>query len=209
MLEQVNALLVIYPAGASGEFLSAAMSESFPCISKSTWNWEDHNRCKFFDLFDRHLNSGFSTITEKCMLSGIEKYMSQCDNPFLLHIGMCHPNPYSLKFVSENLPFIPVLEIVTFNKKSKKFRFEAANQKIKNKSICFSTVEKYNSCNYQTNNHLKIEWSDLFLDDVENQFKKIEKFIGHNGNVKKFKILVNDYLTRNVSTISLLNEQSI
>lgn len=209
MLAQINGLLIVYPSGASGEFLSAALSESFSCIGKSSWHWEDHNRCKFFDLFDRHLNSGFDVILKEKVSAGVEKYLSQCSDPLLLHIGLCHPHKASLKFVSENLPFVPVLEIVTLNQKSKNFRFVAANQKIKNKFVNLSTVKNYNSCTYQAKNHLRIEWSDLFLDDVEGQFEKIEKFISHKGNVEKFKILIADYLDRNSSTTNLLNEQNI
>lgn len=209
MLEKVNALIIIYPSGASGEFLSAALSESFPCISNSNWHWEDHCRCKFLDLFDRHLNSGFNIISTENVLNGVKKYLNQCRDPLLLHIGLCHPHNASLQFVSENLPFVPVLEIVTLNQKSKNFRFVAANQKIKNKFVNLSTVKNYNSCTYQASKHLKIEWSDLFLDDVDGQFEKIEKFISHKGNVEKFKILIADYLDRNSSTTSLLNEQSI
>ena len=93
MLEEVNALIIIYPSGASGEFLSAALSESFPGISNSNWHWEDHCRCKFFDLFDRHLNSGFSIILTEHVLTGVKKYLNQCSDPLLLHIGICHPQP--------------------------------------------------------------------------------------------------------------------
>lgn len=206
----MDALLILYPAGASGEFLASALSQSFDCINESTWHWENFNRCKYFDLFDRALNSGFTNITKQDLDNGVERYINKATDQSLIHIGLCHPNPASLNIISSYLLSVPILEITTHSNKSKYFRYLAATQKIEVKEMApAGAFYNYSDSKVKCSRHLKIEWSNLLLDDTTNQFKQIEYFIGNVGNLKKFQELVDEYITRNQLILDSLNEQSI
>ena len=52
-IKNLPIVLIMYPAGASGEFLATALTESFPNIAKTNAHQEGPHRFKYLVVFDR------------------------------------------------------------------------------------------------------------------------------------------------------------
>jgi hypothetical protein len=211
-LNQLPILLLLYPSGSSGEFLAYALSESFPAITDADQHWENHSRCKYTDLFNRQLNSGLREINNNDVVAGVNSFLSKNDLSEI-HVGLLHPKKPSVDFVKKYLPHAPIIEIVTHQLKSKKFRHTASFGKIPHYND--SDVERYNKewdthyglynqCHYNGERHLRIEWEDILLTRVSEMFNLIEQFVGKRGDIDKFKSMIDDYLLRNQEIFKLI-----
>jgi hypothetical protein len=61
-LNQQPAVILLYPSGASGEFIAGALSESLLGFAKTQIEFENINRVKYLDFLGRSLNR-FSRVS--------------------------------------------------------------------------------------------------------------------------------------------------
>jgi hypothetical protein len=206
MIKNINDLnklpmcVLLYTTGTSGEFIAHALTESVTGITKTRQHWENVTRCKYFDLFDRTLTSDIDQpIDTNKVVSGVNLYLDENDPNDTVHLGLIHPKKFTLEFIQQYIPDVPIIEIVTEKMPSKLFRFLSQNKV--GIEISNSPYFKHNNCGYHGPYHLRVEWDDLLIDNVDQSFKKIINFIQLDGSVNKFKLLVADYLERNSNTI--------
>jgi hypothetical protein len=207
-IAQLPIVVVLYQAGSSGEFLSHALTQCIDNMTQTTHFWENNSRCKYFDVFDRNLNSGFETIDHHSVIRGVNLYLEQNKASGTTHIAMAHPKASSIKFLQENAPLAPVIEITTHNILSKKFVALATTSKIKHKNTALSNdpLLVQGQSNGEFSRHLLVEWQDIIITDPALTFYKISQFIGHPGNADNFCSYVADYRNRNADLINLANE---
>lgn len=196
-LSTLPALIILYPEGSSGEFLAHALTESLATITETHQHWENENRCKYFDLFDRTLTSSTRILFEDAVLAGINSYLEKNNPNGHLSIGLVHPAYNCIKFLEKYAKDTPTIEIVTHKPQSKQFRYTAAYNKIGGPGFDSSYYLNYDDSGYTANNHLKLEWSDIFLDSTELALENIKKFVRRTGSVDQFKNMVANYLHRN------------
>jgi hypothetical protein len=207
-ISQLSIVVVLYRAGLSGEFLSHALTQSIDNMTQTTHFWENNNRCKYLDVFDRNLNSGFDTIDHHKLIQGVNLYLKQNKAGNTTHIATAHPHPSSIKFLQENLPLVPVIEVTARNILSKKFVAFATTSKIKHKptALLYNPLLVQDQSNCTFSRHLLVEWQDIIITDPAPTFDKISQFIGHSGNADNFCSYVADYRNRNADLIKLANE---
>jgi hypothetical protein len=208
-LEDQSVAVLLYPSGASGEFLGYALTESFAAFTKTHQHWENVSRCKFFDYFNRCLTSGLDPVPPAEVIAGIQLYYSK-NTIADISMGLSHIDKPSLNFLKQYCNNLPTIEIVTRKEISKRFRVIAANSKISAEDRQGKDNESwtYEHSYYRCNNQLQVEWADLLLTDTVNTFKEIENFLGLQGSVNKFTDMVADYLERNKKIFSDLNQSS-
>jgi hypothetical protein len=207
-IEDINnypAVIILYPSGASGEFIAQALSESIYSIAKTHSHWENNNRVIYADFLGRSLNSG-DRIIELDKVIGRANWFLETATPGL-SIILAHPEQPTLDFIKKYIPQIPVIEIVLYQLNSKIFRKIAASNKI-------PRTVKHNpdvydrdppSSGYTSLAQLHIEWEDIILINPQEQFLKICKFLNVEGEVENFNQLIIDYQQRNYEIIKLLN----
>jgi len=203
-------IILLYKSGASGEFLSYALTESIDQFTKTTMSWENTNRCIVQDYFGRSLLYG--PITEDVLLPRINLFfeMSRCVGS--KHMGLSHFKPHQLDFVKNYNTAWPVIEITTLQPVSERFQLLSRNSKIPKKYVNpnYNNNEKINSTTtdmgIKLNKHLQIEWSDLLLTDTCATYSKILQFLDCTGNADQFGIMVNDYVSRNQDLIKIAYE---
>jgi len=202
-------IVVLYRAGTSGEFFSHAITQSFDSITKTDQFWQNNNRCKYLDLFNRNLNSGFETIDHNEIIRGIGIYFDRNNPTDTTHIVMAHPDASSMIFLQEHLSFAHFIEITANNFKSKKFMAIAAKTKIAQTSdkinINFSRLPP-GQVEKKFPKHLCIEWEDFVLNDTESVFYSVSEFIQKPGNIDTFCSCVADYKQRNLDLLNTLND---
>lgn len=207
-IEELPIIVVFYRSGSSGEFLSYAIGKTFDGMTQTRQFWENNNRCKYFDVFDRNLNSGFSTIDPLEVVTGVNRYLEKNNPVDSTHVATAHDNPATCEFLHRYLPDVPVIEMVVNNPLSKKFMVLAAQSKITHQKI--HVVERPLSLKADSGqkfkNHLQIEWEDFVITRPELVFQEIAEFIGHTGNVEAFCSCVEDYRNRNLELIARANE---
>ena len=191
-IKNLPIVLIMYPAGASGEFLATALTESFPNIAKTNAHQEGPNRFKYLDVFDRTLTSGID-FNKDDIIAGINNFLYQNNPQGQIMLGLAHPTMFNKQFIFNYLSMLPVIEITTKNEKSKKFMVKALGAKITHKVI--SDIQKrifyqYKESYISNKDILKIEWEELFLSDTTNQFTRIEEFLKLTGSVEEFRSLV-------------------
>lgn len=206
-LQKVAVLL--YPSGASGEFLGYALTESFPAFTKTHQHWENVSRCKFFDFFNRCLTSGFNPVPPEEVVAGINLYQSK-NTLADISMGLCHIDKPSLSFLRQWCKSFPTIEIVTRKDISKSFRVLAEQSKIsaEDRNGRESDSRHYTHSYYFCPRHLEVEWSDILLTDTANTFKAIENFLGMAGSIDTFQSMVADYLKRNEKIFAELAHSS-
>jgi hypothetical protein len=203
-------IVLLYKSGASGEFLSYALTESIDQFTKTTMSWENTNRCVVQDYFGRSLLYG--PITEDVLLPRIDLFfkMSRCVGS--KHMGLSHFQPHQLDFIKNYNTSWPVVEVTTLQPVSEKFQLLSRNSKISKKYITpnYNKNEKINNTTtdmgIKLNRHLQIEWSDLLLTNTCATYSKILQFLDCTGNVDQFGIMVNDYVSRNQDLIKIAYE---
>jgi hypothetical protein len=207
-LNKLPAILLMYTTGTSGEFIAHALTESFPDITKTSQHWENVTRCKYFDLFDRTLTSDIDRpINITKVINAVNFYLDENYPNNTIHIGLVHPKKFTLEFIQQHIPNVPIIEITTEQMQSKLFRF--LSQSKVGRDIPDAPYFKHNNCGYQGSQHIRIDWHDLLIGNTELMFNQIENFIQCKGSMEKFKVLVNDYLERNVDTIKQLHDPKV
>jgi hypothetical protein len=214
MVKALPSVIILYPAGASGEFMAYALTNCVKGTTPTQVHWEDGNRCKYFDLYDRCLNSGFDFITTDMVTESVDRFSQLLDRNInnTISFGLAHPRNSSLAFISQYLPNIPIIQIVINNMKSKMFITAAAQHKIHKNGIISvedcKRATKYCNTNqyYGPNPIIRIEWEDMLLTNTRETFVAIEEFLNVTGDVTKFQELVDDYLEKNNNILSILDE---
>jgi hypothetical protein len=117
-IKNLPIILIMYPAGASGEFLATALTESFPNIAKTNAYQEGPNRFKYLDVFDRILTSGIN-FNKDDIIAGINNFFYQNNTQDQIMLGLAHPNMFNKQFIHNHLSMLPVIEITTKNEQSK------------------------------------------------------------------------------------------
>lgn len=207
-LNKLPILILLYTTGTSGEFIAHAITKSFPGITPTKQQWENVTRCKYFDLFDRTLTSDIDRpINADKVVDGVNLYLDENDPDRTMHLGLVHPKKFTLEFIQQYIPDVPIIEIVTEQMPSKVFRF-LSQSKVSARAPD-APYFKHGTSGYQGARHLRLEWNDLLIENVDQSFNKIENFIQLNGSVNEFKFHVNDYLQRNADTIKRLHDPKV
>jgi len=203
-------IVLLYKSGASGEFLSYALTESIDQFTKTTMSWENTNRCIVQDYFGRSLLYG--PITEDVLLPRINLFFKMSRYVGSKHMGLSHFEAHQLDFIKNYNTAWPVVEVTTLQPVSEKFQLLSRDSKISKKYISpnYNKNEKINGTTtdmgIKLNRHLQIEWSDLFLTNTCATYSKILQFLDCTGNVDQFGIMVNDYVSRNQDLIKIAYE---
>lgn len=214
IIKNLPSAIVLYPAGASGEFIAYALTNCIKGTTLTKTHWEDGSRCKYFDLYDRSLNSGFDTITTDMVIENVNRFSQLLKRNIndTISFGLAHPRDASLTFISQYLPTVPIIQIVINNMKSKMFITAAAQYKIHKKGIlsieaCKRETKYCNTKQYHGPNPIiKIEWEDMLLTNTKETFAAIEKFLNVNGDVAKFQELVYSYIEKNNNILRIIDE---
>jgi len=206
-LAQLPIVILMYPAGASGEFIAWALSESITGITKTTAHWENHSRCKYSDALGRSLNGGNDPVLEHKVIERFEIYQN---NTTLAqtHLALAHPDPATLNFIQQHFSNLAMIEIQTNSSRSKKFRYFGSEQKITKADVENSgTVRPWYAryhylledppMDYTASQHLKIEWEDLMLAHPAETLVSIARFVNSDYNATVFENMVAEYLQRN------------
>lgn len=201
-------VVVLYTAGSSGEFLAHALTQSFDQITKTYQFWETKNRCKYFDIFDRNLNSGFDSIDHNEIIQKVNLYLEKNQPTNTINVATAHPQPSSISFLWEFLRYSSIIEITVNQPRSKKFLGLAGNNKITDVSPgSLKDIMKIpGQIEVTFPNHLKVEWEDIMLTNTDKAFDNISQFLNLQGNSSKFVEFVDDYKNRNADLITLLDE---
>jgi hypothetical protein len=207
-LVQLPIVVVFYRSGSSGEFLSYAIGKTFDGMTQTSQFWENNNRCKYFDIFDRNLNSGFAVIDPADIVRNVNRYLEKNNSTETTHIATAHAHPATVEFLKRHLSKAPVVEIVMNNPLSKKFTALATYNKITHKILEPNKfplmISGHSGESFER--HLQIEWEDLIMTSTESVFQEISNFIGHTGDVAAFCSCVEDYRNRNLDLIKQANE---
>lgn len=200
-LNSVPVIIVAYESGSSGEFLCSALSQSFDMFSNLEHSWMTDNRVKFSDFFGKDLSCGKEEISPDILLNRINDYL-KLHTQQTKHIGTVHPRPSaSIDFINQHAPDLPMIKIVCYDLLSKRFRQQAAGEKLRlGKPIDLNRVELLNEmawADQYKNPSIKVEWTSLFLHNTKSEFHRIEEFIGQPGNWDIFDSMVRDYMHRN------------
>lgn len=210
-IEQVNnsnCIIVLYPSGASGEFLAGSIAKTFPGVHSSQLNeYVTVNRYTYFDLFDRVLNSSISAVTQEQVLAGVNNYFSTnyCD---LKHVGLAHTTSNNLMFIKQNLPNAKIVEITTYDLISKNFRYLAAESKIPKhqnftageRNSFLTNAMQYTESHILSDNKLTIEWLDL-LTRSHCALDQLEDFFDLECDRDAFIRCIQEYIQRNNTII--------
>lgn len=198
-------VVVLYDAGASGEFVAHALSQSIEEFAKTGMIWENEDRCKFKDFFGRSLNNG--QIIDDLLISRINLYFENIVAPGQWHMGMAHGQPEYLDFLQKYGLNWPVIELTTLHPVSKKFQLLARNKKLPGLE---HAVPKKNftsrDLGFKVPKHLQIEWRDLLLSDTKNTYSEITGFLGAHGDPDLFQTLIDDYVNKNQELIQRSHE---
>jgi hypothetical protein len=203
-------VILLYKSGASGEFLSYALTESIDQFTKTTMHWENTNRCIVQDYFGRSLLYG--PISEDVLLPRINLFFETSRCIGSKHMGLSHFKPDQLDFVKNYNTAWPVIEITTLQPVSEQFQLLACNSKISKKygTPNYNNNKKINSTTtdmgLKLNKHLQIEWSDLLLTDPRTTYSTILQFLDCTGNVDQFVVMIDDYVSRNQDLIKIAYE---
>lgn len=198
---QYPVLLLLYFTGSSGEFIAHALTQSIPAITKTQQFWENQTRCKYFDFFDRALNSGNDRVDEETVHAGIQRYLELNKPNTTTHLGLVHPHPASLHFVSQYFKSSPLIEITLKSPVSQKFRHLAASSKVNSGEVY--RLKKYES-GFAHEPKLLLEWDEIILTKTKETFQQIQEFLNVDGSVETFELLIQDYCRRNQDLISQL-----
>lgn len=205
VLKNFNIMPLIYPGGASGEFLASALVQTMPrmTLTRHTWYSNNESRANFYDAFNKLLNGGHNIIDNEEIINEVNMFFYVNGNHLRdFNIALVHPTPRSsIEWLSKYLKDSHILEITTHKPRSKKFRTLAANAKISYPGRKPIDGSSYSSSWFFGSHHLQVEWEDLLLTDVEGQFRRMEEFFGNTGDFVLYKELVTDYVARNQSLI--------
>jgi hypothetical protein len=200
-LKNFNVMPLIYPSGASGEFLAGALVQTMPrmTLTRHTWHNNDESRANFYDVFNKLLNGGHQVIHNEEIINEVNMFLYVNGNHLQdFNIALVHPDPTSsIDWLLQYLKESWVLEITTCNTRSQRFRTLAANTKISRPERYPVDGADYTQSWFEGPNHLRVEWEDFLLTDVEGQFHRMEEFFGTTGDLVLYKELVTDYRARN------------
>lgn len=196
-VQKFNILFIAYKAGSSGEFLAAALTESFSCFSKtpSTYN---NSRYIFFDFFFRGL-MGNIELTEQEIVNRINSYLSRNKDIRQWQIGLMHPNTNVQQFVERFLTPAAVIQIDTSNQVAHNFQEIAAVQKIPNNFRHSGQVTEF-----RFQNSIIFDWYSCMLGNEANLirfFDQLQTILNNSGNYDIFKEKMVLYLNDNRSII--------
>jgi hypothetical protein len=192
-------VVLLYKSGASGEFLSYALTHSIDQFTKSSMEWENNNRCIVQDYFGRTLL--FGPITQDILLPRINLFFEMSQSIGTKHMGLSHLKPHQIDFLIKYGVTWPVIEITTLQTVSQEFQRLSRNSKISKEYKSNYTTGKINHTaaeeGYYPPRHLQVEWSRLFLTDARAVYSQILSFLDCTGDVDYFVAMVEDYVSRN------------
>lgn len=194
--------IIVYPAGSSGEIFAYAITQSFPSMTKTQQEWENHTRCKILEFFDRSLTAGGKYANPSTLKHGVNSFLKKSSNLKGHSVGLAHPAPEVIDIITQYFNNSPIIEITTVSEKSKKFRYLSAVSKIKN--VAHPPAQyffTYDNCGHKFKTHMQIDWQEAFLDHTEDVYSRIQSFLDMPGDVDIFRDIIDDYTHRNQSTI--------
>lgn len=194
-LEKYKAAIIVYPSGASGEFLAWALGQCIPQIASVDAHWEDNNRIIYMDFLGRNLNSGFDELDHQQIVDFANSFISNSNGDFYLIIA--HPTDSTMEFIQQHLPAFPLIEITVLDPYSMAFSKRAAVGKIHKGKTTNTYKDRPGEISYRATQHLQVEWKDMILSNPAHEFKRITNFLGLDGSAERFVELVNDYVNRN------------
>lgn len=194
-LENYPAAIIVYPSGASGEFIAWALGKSIPQIAKVDAKWEDDNRVIYMDFLGRNLNSGLEQLDNQKIIDHANNFILRTSGNFYLIIA--HPTESSLNFIQQYLPKLPLIEITLLDPYSMEFSKRAAVGKIHKGTTNNTYKDRQGAMSYCAQQHLRVEWKDIILSNTIQEFDRITNFLGLEGSADNFVELVNDYVKRN------------
>lgn len=200
-------VILLYNAGASGEFIAHALCETIDQFSKTPAHWENQSRCKFGDYFGRTLTYG--PIINDVLLQRINLYYENLTDLKAWHLGLSHRESAYLDFILEHGSTWPVIDIITNTPTSQKFQTMARNSKISQGFLNqprLAGAIKPDTKQLARKKYLAVEWSELIVTDTKHCYSKIVEFLGGNGHVDGFVDMVQDYKMRNQDLIKELDE---
>ena len=204
-LNSQPAVILLYPSGASGEFIAQALSESIPAFAKTEAHWENTSRVIYSDFLGRSLNSGDKIIDPEKTVARANSYLETATTGH--KIILAHPHTATGKFITEYLPDIPIVEVTIFNDRSRRFSKAAAENKIPAVAVAGQTIN-YDTrpavSSLRTRFQLYVEWENLLLTHSEYEFNRITEFLSVTGDSEHFKQMVKEYLERNRELIEAL-----
>lgn len=201
-LGEIPTVIILYYAGSSGEMLGHLLTQTLDDVSKTNAvHWENGNRCKFLDFYDRALTSGWETISDQLVIDGVNRYLSTVTCKKKYQVGLAHPKKASIEFLQSHAAHCPVIEICNTTSISLEFRHMAALHKIRKPAPVYHRPGHEFSSTY----HLKLEWSDLFLNDAAGSFNKISEFLKTAGDLVLFKTQIDRYLGRNADILNAIS----
>jgi hypothetical protein len=194
-LNNCPASIIVYPSGASGEFIAWALGQSVPAIADINAEWENNNRIIYMDFLGRNLNSGFDELNPQAILDCANRFVSRVTSDFYLIIA--HPTDSSLAFIQQHLSNLPMIEITLKDPYSMEFSKRAAVGKIHKGTTANTYQDRPGTISYCAQRHLQVEWKDIILTNPRQEFERILKFLGLQGSADRFAFLVDDYVSRN------------
>lgn len=207
-LDSQPVVILLYDAGASGEFVAHALSETIDQFSKTPAVWENQSRCKFGDYFGRTLTCG--PIISELLLQRINLYYENLTELKEWHLGLAHCQSIYWNFILKYGSAWPVIEITTNLPTSQKFQCLARDSKIPQEFLSQPGLAtairpdiKQLACKKK---YLTVEWSELIMTDTKHCYSKILEFLGANGHADSFVDMVQDYKLRNQHLIKELDE---
>lgn len=195
---------ILYPTGASGEFLAYSLTSSIHGLAKSDTHWEGQARVKFLDCLGRSLNATDVWPEEHKLIERFNLFLqATCPGTDQLLVALAHPHATGTNFIQQYFSKSPVLEITTTQQVSQHFRQLAADEKIGPKQRhCYA----YFDCGKTFDRHLKVEWAELLLNDTQQQYQRICDFLQLSGDFNEFQQCLQDYLQKNQHLIGQLSE---
>lgn len=194
-LNHCSAAVIVYPSGASGEFIAWALGRSIPQIASVDAQWENNNRMIYMDFLGRNLNSGFDELDHQTIVDYANNYIARASGNFYLIIA--HPTDSSLNFIQQHLSDLPLIEITVRDPYSMEFSKRAAVGKIHKGTTKNTYKDRPGNIPYRADQHLLVEWKDIILDRPAQEFVRISDFLGLTGSADRFVALVQDYVKRN------------
>jgi hypothetical protein len=212
-INQYSGATVIYLAGSSGEFFSYALTQTFPSIAQfqnkfsgETSTYSHADRVQFKDFFGRSLLTGNACVdNHQLCIDRINWYLDYAVPADAMHIGIAHPHPEYLDFLSKYCSSWKTITITANAPTSKRFCMLARKSKL-NSGWPDSNSHRIHRDNSALN--LNLEWQDMILAPANETVLRIENFLGILGNCKTYENLLIEYVDRNQHLIDVATKSN-
>jgi hypothetical protein len=207
-INQYSGVTVIYLAGSSGEFFSYALAQTFPGIAQfqnkfsgETSTYSHADRVQFNDFFGRSLLTGDACISNhQLVIDRINWYLDYAVPTDAMHVGIAHPHPEYLDFLSKYCDSWKTITITVNTPTSERFCIQSRKSKL-NSGWPDGNGHRIHRASTALN--LNLEWQDMMLAPAHEIVLRIENFLGIPGDYKTYENLVIEYMHRNQHLIDV------